>query len=148
MDEYPVDIPPADILRWVRADAARKTPRLWVRASKAYRSEADLTRQAPRVGDEDDLSLATAEAVMDVSPARGGAAWTLRVMAEQEVRLGSPAEDSDYEDADDLPIDAFEAEFLVPGEGEVAVVVLAEDAGAWRAFRRWVALRRAGGRQR
>jgi ABC-type phosphonate transport system ATPase subunit len=34
MDEYSVDVLPGEVLAWVREDAGRKSPRLWVRCEK------------------------------------------------------------------------------------------------------------------
>ena len=53
MEEYSVDILPGEVLRWVREDAARKTPRLWVRASKEYQAEPGFGRERARIGEEE-----------------------------------------------------------------------------------------------
>lgn len=71
MDEYSVDLLPEEVLDWVRKDAAKKTPRLLVQASKEYRVETDFDREGAGIGPDDDVALITARGVMSVFPLRG-----------------------------------------------------------------------------
>ena len=138
MEEYAVDVLPGQVLQWVREDARRKPPRLWVRASKHFEADAE---DAARSG-EDDVSLVTATGTLEISPQRGRRGWTLQVSAIGTAELRPSAEGEDAEDAEDLTIDAFESQFLVPEHGEVEITVLAENPESWRRFQRWLGRRR------
>ena len=144
MDEYQVDIHPSDVLGWVRDDAARRTPRLLVGASKEYRVDTDFDRQEAGIGDDEDVALVTTVGTLTVTPLRGRRGWVLRVRSEDNIGLRSTPEEGDAEDDDDLPIDAFVEQFLTPARPDVDVTVVAEDADAWRRFQRWLKRRAAG----
>lgn len=143
MDEYAVDLLPAEVLRWVRADAERTAPQLWVRASKTYAAETEFDREIYGVGDDDDVRLVSIEGLLEISPQGGADGWTLALRAEDVVGLVPGGAEEGYENEDDLPLDAFEEQFLIPEKGEVEVLVLAEDAGAWTRFHRWLTRMRA-----
>lgn len=148
MTEYAVDVLPGEVLAWAREDAARKAPRLRVRASMEYQADAAFARDA-EAADEDDIEAVTVSGVLEVSPRRGRHAWTLEVRGEDSVGLRASGEDEGYEDQPDLPLEAFEARFLVPEHGEVEVVVRADDTAAWQSFQRWLGRRRqsSGGKR-
>jgi hypothetical protein len=143
MDEYSVDVLPGEVLAWVRADAARKSPRLWVRAAKSYWIDEVSPGESARPAEGDDVSPVMARGVMEISPQRGRGGWTLQLVAQDSVGLREDGEDAGYENDDNMTVKAFEDDFLFPEHGEVEVVVLAEDAAAWRRFGRWLARRRA-----
>ncbi len=145
MDEYAVDLLPAEVLNWVRADAERTAPQLWVRASKTYSAETDFDREMYGVGEGDDVALVCVEGLLEISPQGPADGWTLQFRAEDVVGLVPGGSEEDiYEDEDDMPIEAFEEQFLIPEKGEVEIVVLAEDAGAWARFQRWLGKMRNG----
>lgn len=141
MDEYAVDILPGEVLAWVREDAGRKEPRLWVRASKEYEMDNDYVRQSDRIGEEE-VETIIVRGLMEISP-RQGRGWTLQLAAEDSVGLRAAGEDGGYENDDDMSVDAFESDFLFPEHGDVEITVLAEDTAAWGNFQRWLARRRA-----
>jgi len=138
MDEYAVDILPGDVLRWLRLDAGKSAPSLWVRASKEYTLDTDFDRQAYGLSEEDDLSLVSAHGLLEVSPQYGPGGWTLQLRAEDVVGLLPVGPEDAYEDENDMPVDAFEEQFLTPEKGEVEVVVQAEDGEAWTRFQEWL----------
>jgi hypothetical protein len=127
----------------VREDAARKSPRLWVRAAKNYWIDEVAPGESARPAEGDDVSPVMVRGVMEMSPQRGRGGWTLQVVAQDSVGLREEGEDEGYERDDDMTVKAFEDDFLFPEHGEVEVIVLAEDAAAWRRFGRWLARKRA-----
>jgi hypothetical protein len=143
MDEYSVDVLPGEVLGWVREDAARKSPRLWVRAAKSYWIDEVSTGESARPAEGDDVSPVMVRGVMEISPQGGRGGWTLQLVAQDSVGLREDGEDEGYENDDNMTVKAFEDDFLFPEYGEVEVVVLAEDAAAWRRFGRWLARKRA-----
>lgn len=142
MDQYEVDILPAEIIGWVRNDAGRKTPRLNVRVSKEYWVDTEHDREISRIGEEE-IEPVIARGVMEILPQGKRVGWTLQISAEDSVAVRPTSGEEEYADESDMTVDAFEAEFLIPERGEVEIVVLAEDAAAWQKFQHWLARRRA-----
>ena len=147
MEEYTVDLLPEELLGWIREDAAKRTPRFDVRISKEWNTEADFDREAFGIGEDDDLELVSVNGVMEISPRRGRGGWKLILRAEDVVGLLPDPGYEDYEDEDDLTLEAFEQQFLEPEKGEVELVVAVWDREGWTRFRRWLARRRAGARK-
>lgn len=144
MDEYPLEIPPGEVLAWVRADRRRKTPLLWVRASKRYEVEPDETGALAQVGEDQEAVAVVVSGLMEISPRRGAGGWTLQISASDPEGLRPRGEDDGYEDDDDIGIDAFAADFLASASSRVDVVAQADNATAWRRCRRWLASRQKG----
>jgi hypothetical protein len=140
MPEYEVDVLPGEVLQWIREDSRRKPQRLWVRASKEFRLEDESV--AARTG-EDELDLVAATGLLEISPQGGRGGWTLQLRAEGTAELRPFEEDNGEEDRDDITVDSFESEFLVPEHGEVEITLLADDAAARQRFQSWLRRRRA-----
>jgi hypothetical protein len=147
IDEYAVDVRPGEVLQWLRDDAGRKQPSLLASASKEYRIETDFDHGAAGIGAEDDLALVTATGMMAVTPLRGRRGWVLQLRAEDSIGLKPIAVDERYEDDDELTVEAFVNQFLVPEEGEIEATIHADDEAAWRRFQDWLARRRAAERR-
>ncbi len=143
MDEYAIDIPPDEVLGWVREDAGRTTPRLIVRASREYRVETDFDREAAGIGEDEDLALVTACSVMNVMPMRGRRGWVLQLRAEDSIGLRFVSDEETYEIDEDLPVDALMTEFSAAGNRGIEVMLSTDDGVAWKRFQRWLARRRA-----
>jgi hypothetical protein len=148
MDEYQIDIPANKILEWVREDASRRAPQLLVRAAKEYRVETDFDREVAGIGDDEDVSLITAVGTMTIAPLRGRRGWVLRMKSEDGIGIRPSREEGDFEDDDDMTLDAFVDQFLTPRRRDVEVSVMADDGNAWRRFQRWLARRRAGAKRK
>lgn len=144
MDEYAVDVAPAEMLAWIREDERRTSPRLSVRASKDYAQDPADRGAVASAGEDEEVRPLILSGLLEVSPKRRDSGWTLALIAEESVALRAAGEDEGYLDETDMTVDAFEADFLSPERGRVEVMVRAEDAAAWRRFRRWLAARRQG----
>ena len=145
MEEYAVDILPGEIVDWAREDARKKTPRLFVRASREYATEADFDRTEFGIGEGEEVTLVSVHGLLEVSPREHPGGWTLQLRAEDVVGLFPSGAEEDYENESDMPLEAFEEEFLFPEKGEVEAVVQAEDEEAWARFESWLAEMRKGG---
>jgi len=141
MDEHAVDLLPGDVVRWARMDAQQSTPEFWVQASKQYTAETDFDRTAYRIGADVDVALVSVHGLLEVSPRHEPGGWTLQLRADDVVGLLPSGADEDFEDESDMPLEAFEEEFLIPEKGEVEVMVLADDDDAWQRFQDWLAPR-------
>jgi hypothetical protein len=140
MDEYAVDVMPGDVLALARADARQTAPQFWVQASKQYSVETDFDREEYGIGEaEDDLALVSVHGLFELSPRHEPGGWTLQLRADDDIGLIPSGEEGNYEDEEDISIDAFEEQFLLPEKGEVEVVVQADDDEAWARFQAWLA---------
>jgi hypothetical protein len=144
MDEYEVDILPGEVLSWVREDARKKAPLLYARASREYATETDFDRTEFGIGEGEDVTLVSVHGLLEVSPRQAPGGWTLQLRAEDVVGLFPSGAEEDYENESDMPLEAFEEEFLFPEKGELEAVVLAEDEEAWARFEGWLAEMRKG----
>lgn len=135
MEEWSIDVLPGQILRWVREDATRKQPSLWVRVGREYDTREGSFAS---VSEEDDVNLISALGVLEISPLGGQAGWMLLVRAEGTAEL-RPADEGDSYDPDmELSLEDFESQFLAPEHGEVDVTVQVEDAAGRRRFEEWL----------
>jgi hypothetical protein len=71
MDEYSVDVLPGEVLAWVRADVARRVPRLWVRAAKSYWIDEVSSGESAKPAEGDDVSPVMVRGVMELTPQQG-----------------------------------------------------------------------------
>jgi hypothetical protein len=144
MDEYAVDILPGELLPWIREDAERKSPQLWIRAAKTYGAAIDYDSGAVGLADADneDITPVSVVGLMEVTPQARPGGWTLQVRAEDSETI-PPSSDEGYEDESDMTVDAFISRFLIPERGEVQTVVLAEDEASWQRFQHWLERQRS-----
>ena len=143
MDEYAIDVFPGEALRWARADAAQSTPQFWIQASKQYATDVDYDRNEYGIGEDEDLVPVSVHGLLEISPRHEPSGWTLQLRADDVIGLVASGAEEDYEDDDNMTIDAFEEQFLIPEKGEIEVVVLVEDDEAWARFQDWLAGMRA-----
>jgi hypothetical protein len=141
MDEYQVEVPIDEVIRWIREDAARNTPRLLVRASKTYTLENDVDREAFGIGEDDDVDVVSAHAILEVQSRTGQKDWALQLKVEDVTGVLSTGAENVYEDVDDMTLAAFDEQFLATGLGEVETIVVAETPEAKTRFDRWLARR-------
>lgn len=141
MDEYEVDVPINEIIRWIREDAARNTPRLLVRASKEYTLESDVDREAFGIGEDEDVDAVSVHGILEVQSRTGRKDWALQLKVDEIMGIISTGGENVYEDVDDMTLAAFEEQFLSTGLGEVEATVVAETPEAKTRFDRWLARR-------
>ncbi len=139
MDEYDVDAPVNEVVRWIKEDASRKTPRMLVRASKEYTLESDFDREEFGIGEDTDVEVVSVHGLLEVQSRTGRKDWTLQLKVDDMLGLHPSGEAEAYEDEDDLDVAAFDEQFLSRGLGEVQFGVAAETPAAKSRFDRWLA---------
>jgi hypothetical protein len=139
MEEYEVDAPVGEIVRWIREDAERDRPRLSVRAAKEYSGESVFDHAQFGIGEDEDIDLVSVHGRLEIQSRRGSRDWTLQLRLDEAVGLHPRTEEIAYESEDDMALGAFEEQFLSEGLEEVEVVVLAEKPAAKARFDRWLA---------
>ena len=146
MEEYEVDAPVGEIVRWVKEDAARTAPQLLVHASKEYEREGDFDREEFGIGEFEDIDVVAVHGILEIQSRVGRKDWTLQLKVDDMVGLRSSGDENGDENEDDMSVAAFEEQFLSKGLGDVEVTVAAESPEAKTLFDRWLARRmRAGG---
>ncbi len=143
MDEYEVDAPVGEIVRWIKEDVRRKAPRLLVRGSKDYRLESDFDREEYGIGEDEDARVVSVHGVLGIQSRTGRKDWTLQFKVDDVLGLHSSGEEDAYEDEDEMGFSAFDEQFLSRGLGEVEVTVAAETREAKARFDRWLSRRMA-----
>lgn len=139
MEEYEVDAPVGEVVRWVHEDAKRKTPRFLIHASKTYQRESDFDREAFGIGEYEDVDLVSVHGILEIQSRAGKKNWALQLKVDEVVGvLPSSDEENAYENQDDMSLAAFEEQFLSKELGEVEVTVAVESSEAKAHFNHWL----------
>lgn len=139
MEEYEVDTPVGEIVRWVREDVRREKPSLLIRATKEYAIESDFDREAFGIGEDEDVDLVSVHGVLEIQSRAGRKDWTLQLKVDDVVGPRSSGEEPGYDNDDTVSLAAFEEQFLSKGLDEVEITVAAETSLAKARFDRWLA---------
>jgi hypothetical protein len=141
-EEFDIDISPRDLIAWTRADQAKRTPTLWASASKTV-EKRDIGLETARVTLDDDVVETVTRGVLEVSPRRGLGGWVLRVTADDTAGEHPISDEEAEEEEEELTLDAFEQEFLLPDGRIVDITMSVEDGAAKARLGRWVRRMRA-----
>ena len=137
MAEYGLDIDPYQVVHWLGEEQkAGGGDRFDVRAMREYSAEPLADPAQAGLDDDQDVTSLTTIGTLEVRPAGGGARWTLRVRIEDVVGAHLPDDESVPEDAEEIDLDAFEADFIAPDSGTVFVSLEAETPQAKQDFDR------------
>jgi hypothetical protein len=123
MESFPVDIEPAQVVRWIKAEHERapSTFRIAARRRREIRRIPD--RRDLHLGDEEreDLNEVATIATLEVGPAHAADGWLLRIVVEDEIgpRISEDGTASAAEQG--IDIDAFYHEFILPGRGNANI---------------------------
>ena len=123
MEIYPVDIDPAQVVRWVKAEheSAPSTFKIAARRSREVRNIP--VRREFHLGDEEreDLSEIATVATLEITPAHAADGWLLRIVVEDEI--GPRITDREASSEAEQPIDlgTFYSEFIRPGRGNASI---------------------------
>ncbi|HEY5130032.1 MAG TPA: hypothetical protein VIJ35_22575 [Bradyrhizobium sp.] len=132
MEPYPVDIDPAQLVRWLIAEH-RVTPS----SLKTIARRTTEVREIPARGDlhlgdeeREDLSEVANVVTLEIAPARPADGWLLTVVVEDELGPRGPDRGTMVEDAQQIDLETFYSQFIRPGRGIATVVARADDAAA------------------
>lgn len=137
MTEHGLDIDAGQIVRWLKDDAAAgRRRKLDIRATREYATEPVANADEAGLGEDDEAAALAAIGLLEVRPRDVGHDWVLRVRVEDVVGPHLPDDESVPEDAEEIDLDAFQSDFILPDRGMVEVSVRVETAAAKRAFDR------------
>jgi hypothetical protein len=123
MESYPVDIDPAQVVRWVKAEQERSPSTFKITARRSREVREIPARQELHLGDEEreDLHEIETIATLEVAPAHAADGWLLRIVVEDEVgpwistgEMASAAEQQ-------IDLGAFHHEFIRSRRGSADV---------------------------
>ncbi len=117
METFPVDIDPAQVVRWLRAEYAAAPSLFRITATRGSEArELPLAKEA-HLGDveREDLSEIATVATLEIAPAHAGEGWSLTVAVEDE--LGPRTDDGGRDGEQRIDLGTFYNEFIRPGRG-------------------------------
>jgi len=136
-EEFDIDISPRDLVIWLKADQARRSPTVWASASKTI-EKRDIDLASAGVTLDDDVAETLTRGVLEVRPKRGAGGWVLQVRVDNTASEHPVSDEEAEEEAEELTLEGFEEEFLPPEQSLADVVVAVEDEAAKARFGRWL----------
>lgn len=136
--EREVDLTPAHLMAWLRADLADGSQRLKVRASREFVCE-EAPASAPDLDAEDGMEVLLTVGHLEVEPANGKARWLLRMRIEDPFGSHLPEDGSVPDEPEQIGLDEFEACFLAAGDPASTCTLEAGCAADARGFDRVLA---------
>ncbi len=141
METYSLDIDPAQIVRWLRAEhRPGKSPfRVTARRSSTIEELPTATRFHLGDSEREDLSEVATYATLDIEPLHVNEGWRLSVIIEDEAgpRLSDSEEEDveeedeeDVEEEEEIDLETFYEDFIRPGRGESTVIAEVENSAA------------------
>jgi hypothetical protein len=131
MENYPVDIDPSQVVRWVKAEQERSPSTFRISARQSREVREIPARSELHLGDEEreDLTEIATIGTLEIAPAHTAEGWLLRVVVEDEVgprisegEMGGVAEKQ-------IDLSAFYHEFIRPGRGNTNITGQVEGQG-------------------
>lgn len=132
METYPVDIDPAQIVRWVMAERRVAPSTLTAVARRSAEVRPIPARKELHLGDEEreDLSEIATIATLEITPVHAGDGWCLTVTVEDEAGPQLPEKEPLPEGEQQIDLETFYKEFIRPGRGSATAVAEVENIAA------------------
>jgi hypothetical protein len=128
MESYPVDIDPAQIVRWIKAEHERSPSTFRLSATRSREVRQVLARADLHLGDEEreDLTEIATVGTLEIAPAHAAEGWLLRIVVEDEI--GPRTSEGETASAVEQLIDCgtFYHDFIRSGRGNASVTGEAE----------------------
>jgi hypothetical protein len=132
MEVFPVDIDPAQILRWIIAEQRAAPSTFRITASRATEAREIPIQKELRLGDEEreDLTEIATVATLEIVPFHSENGWRLTIVAVDEVGPRASATTTTFEDEMEIDLDTFYEDFILSGRGILNVTVEVDSAPA------------------
>lgn len=116
--EYELDIDPRHLVEWLKADAlAAGAGRFEVSATRDFIEEAGAP-DSGSASSEDEVAATTAVGILEVRPKLDSAGkWVVRIRVEDVIGPHLPEEGSVPNEPEELSLEGFETDFLLPDRG-------------------------------
>jgi len=140
MPEYGIDVDAGQIVHWLMDDlAAGKQSRLDIRATREYAAEPVADPEQAGLGEDEEAAVLTTVGRLEVRPAGGEPAWVMRLRVDDVLGPHLPDDESVPEDPEEIDIEAFFENFVVPDRGTFYASVEVETPEAKQALDRLLA---------
>jgi hypothetical protein len=123
MESYPVDIDPAQVVRWVKAEQERSPYTFRITARRGRQVREIPLRPELHLGDEEreDLKEIETVATLEVAPAQAADGWLLRIVVEDEAGPGISTGEMASATERQIDLGAFYHEFIRSGRGSADI---------------------------
>ena len=137
MIQYSLEIAADQVFRWLNEDAKRGK-RAWnVRATREYVVDRDAKLATFGVESEADVASLVTVGVLEAEISGEQPAWSLTIRVEDVVGPHTPEDESVPEGPEEIDLETFEAEFILPDRGTAYVSLEAESEASKRHFDRF-----------
>jgi hypothetical protein len=137
MTEYGLDVDASQIVHWLKDDrAAGRRRKLDIRATREYAAEPVADLDEAGIGEDQDVAALATIGTLEVRPIGVEHGWVLRVRIEDVVGSHLPEDGSVPEDAEEIDLDTFDEDFIIPDTGTVYVSLEAATPKGKHAFDR------------
>ena len=109
--ERAIDLAPARLIDWLRADLASGAARVRMQATREFLAE-DAPAAAEGLDAEDGIAVGTTVGLLEVAPAAGPARWVLRLRIEDGLAAHLPEDGSVPDGPEEIGLEVFAACFL------------------------------------
>lgn len=135
METVPLDIAPQQVVRWLRDERRVGALPVDMRATRSYVAQESKPRIDDIGGDAaEPLGVITAVGLLEVTPRTDRDGWALSIRVEDDIGARLPEDDSAPEGEEEIDLDTFNADFIVPDRGTAFVSVDVEDAASMARF--------------
>ena len=132
METYPINVDPAQVVRWLKVECEAAPSAFKIDARRTKEMRQIPVRREDHLGDEEreDLTEIASVATLEIAPVHASDGWTLRIVVEDEVgpRISDRGIAAEGEQRIDLA--TFYNEFIGPGRGNAFVVSEVEGPAA------------------
>ncbi len=131
METYPLDIDPAQVLRWLKRESEIAPSEFRIAARRSQEVRQLPTTRETHLGDEEreDLSEVATIATLEIAPVHASEGWQLTVVVEDE--LGPRMSNGSAGDGGQtIDLGTFEREFIRRGRGIANVFAEVEGSAA------------------
>jgi hypothetical protein len=132
MQTYPLDIEPAQVVRWARAEHEAAPGSLKISARRTSEVREIPVRRDFHLGDaeREDLSEVATIATLEIAPVHARDGWRLTVVVEDEAGPRMPETGADLDAEQAIDLNTFYSEFIRPDRGSATVIAEVEGAEA------------------
>jgi hypothetical protein len=132
MESYPIDIDPAQVVRWIKVEHETLPSMFRIAASRSREVREIPAQRELHLGDEEreELSEITTIATLEIAPAHAADGWLLRIVVEDEI--GPTISTGELTSAAEQTIDlgTFYHDFIRPGRGSANITAEVEGPAA------------------
>ena len=133
--EYDLDVSTGHLVQWLKKHLAASTePMLEISANRTYITES-IADDAADVCKDDEVSLIATIGILEITPKESfNDKWLLRIRVEDILGSHLPEQGSVPNAPEEMTLEAFETEFILPDRGATFVTLEAETQAIRDAF--------------